>query len=90
MKNHKHTPGPWSYNMGTEIKGCDKVIRVANVNHSMCDDKTVIANARLISAAPEMLEALERIVIRLVELGEDFNAETLICQNAIEKARGES
>ena len=54
-----HTPGPWSYSQESvdpewwivTIKGG---LIVANVNAHLCQ----VANARLIAAAPDMLEAL--------------------------------
>jgi hypothetical protein len=53
----KHTPGPWTTGGG--------IVRGANSASICCapcwdvDDKTAKANAHLIAAAPEMLEALK-------------------------------
>ena len=58
----KFTPGPWKTNYkdlalvqaenGAPIARCDKLFGVANIQ----------ANARLIAAAPDLLEALQAIV----------------------------
>ena len=62
----KHTPGPWSVeksNLGPEIWNQNTRVARVNINHEyhadMVDDQ---ANARLIAAAPELLEALEAIL----------------------------
>lgn len=55
MKNSKHTPGPWElYNYKTEVLvyGQPHSRNVATVTGNSAD-------ARLIAAAPEMLEYLE-------------------------------
>lgn len=58
MENTKHTPGPWKYSDLTKM--------VFSLDKSGMDDKGICnvnennfeANAKLIAAAPEMLEAL--------------------------------
>lgn len=60
----KHTPGPWHIGVrqpnsdkfiygqdGSEVANCDMLTNFHDVN---------LANARLIAAAPDMLEALEK------------------------------
>jgi predicted ATP-grasp superfamily ATP-dependent carboligase len=50
----KHTPGPWSYD------SLDRVVIRAGIEDIAHMDKTASdADARLIAAAPEMLEELE-------------------------------
>ena len=91
-----HTPGPWYANMeqGTVAGGPDMRL-VARTAHWHRNDKfptSSEANARLIAAAPDMLEALER----LVELGfpdgaysdEEGEAWENV-EKAIQKARSE-
>jgi hypothetical protein len=57
MSKHKHTPGPWYYG-----KYADRVTKTKNSDgsDSICHVYTgnQAANARLIAAAPEMLELL--------------------------------
>lgn len=60
MTAAKHTPGPW---ITTAAGGWDAVCEAANVNSLIC--RLVLnepANAALISAAPELLEALDEII----------------------------
>ena len=75
--NTKHTPGPWkvisvdwtpSGNARFEIEG-------------IC--RTGIADARLISAAPELLEALQSAHMALI----GYTHQNEITHNALEKAR---
>lgn len=60
----QHTPGPWVADFGetTSVRLSDGS-RVATVNHLRLHGRVAAseaaANARLIEAAPEMLEALE-------------------------------
>lgn len=69
----KHTPGPWDRTTRTNIEGSSMTVIDANA------DGRIIAfvyegdeaNARLIAAAPEMLDALKQIEIVL----NDSNAE---------------
>lgn len=71
MSEFKHTPGPWriSRTSGMEIfinQDYDQPNRVpgyfAEVRRFTSDHEQVDANARLIAAAPELLEALEQLV----------------------------
>jgi hypothetical protein len=64
MSKHTFTPGPWSTDLKidcgsphSEILGADGEIVAALWPPSLRDQ----ANARLIAAAPELLEALEQI-----------------------------
>jgi hypothetical protein len=66
MNEPKHTPGPWRYLMKlvTYDIWSDSYGKVAYCYTTDCDkyspsDSTARANARLIAAAPEMLEALK-------------------------------
>ncbi len=69
MSDAKFTPGPWTL---TEPVGGDKVLRIESngdrwkrlyceVDKDDCCTETAIANANLIAAAPELLEALEML-----------------------------
>jgi hypothetical protein len=98
---NKHTPGPWS-SRGRAIRGPhpkDPAGRARIVAKAIWDNGTYVdeaeANARLIAAAPELLEALEDLVclaeraMRESESGEWMVDEELRdARDAIEKARG--
>lgn len=98
----KHTPGPWSLdlgNIGIDMKNHVAVDApshggIANVVWVMEEDADMgknspqcEANARLIAAAPDMLETLKR----LREMCADFGAKTAcdMADAAIFKATGE-
>ena len=68
---NKHTPGPWTVNYETDINGmendpengCAGLVDVAHVYMRTVPGRHE-ANARLIAAAPELLEALQEAVDR--------------------------
>ena len=69
MTANKHTPGPWSFYTEPQPNGCPVVgsngLLICMLGHSvrMADQKEIaLANARLIAAAPELLEALKDIL----------------------------
>ena len=65
-----HTPGPWHYHLGRIwSECCDDGIIVASVggDHGRIDLGTLRANAALISAAPELLSTLKRIIVATEE-----------------------
>jgi hypothetical protein len=90
----QHTPGPWRDEMGAfgiQILAYDpegETIRLADMPADETDDETQ-ANARLIAAAPELLEAL-----RLIARSDGFKDGTWvgelqeIARKAIAKAEG--
>ena len=63
MSNAQHTPGPWSIYFNSQD---DLVIRKmfpdGQESHSIARCHSGAANARLIAAAPELLEALAEVV----------------------------
>jgi hypothetical protein len=88
MENTKHTPGPWKYHMGLYdgmpphargyIYPVDHKIEGFNMYTDISGDKyedrdEVEANARLIAAAPELLEALELVRVGLDMGNADYN-----------------
>jgi len=102
----KHTPGPWKIGseqtdglgryaqvQSSEEFG-DIVARVCvahNANHTL--NRSGRANARLIAAAPELLEALELILPYLTDgedAGDEATALAPIVRAAIAKAKGEA
>ena len=84
----KHTPGPWTFDNGMGFIRTDTSPygewAVAKVNIVRAEAK---ANARLIAAAPDLLETVKR----LREMCADFGAKTAcdIAEAAIFKATGE-
>ena len=92
----KHTKGPWC----AAIDECATVRdsrdnQLAMVTYLFTktggrrSGDEVSANARLIAAAPELLEALEEAVCALEVCGKDYRA-TEIARIAIAKAKGET
>ena len=88
--NTEHTPGPWiatpvmaGYAInGYRIYAGDEVIARTHAVDEGFDE----ANAYLISAAPDLLQALKRLVARV---DPDYTeAETLEAKAAIDKALG--
>lgn len=77
----KHTPGPWEYRGHAWVQTADdKKTPIANFNFYAATE----ANARLIAAAPELLEACK---VALGIIG--FGAEHDQISAAIAKATGE-
>ena len=99
----KHTPGPWEarkgagwyvarprYGEATLAVGMDGVTLVTSPSETPWnDDVESEANARLIAAAPELLEACEEFV-RKCECGEALSSRSYAQMiAAIAKAKGE-
>lgn len=101
----KHTPGPWVANVrklgAARIEAPGRLVGFVSADETIEDAHGRIhettsaeakANARLIAAAPDLLEALLHIVNDTPEPGEDAEL-TVIGYNkacaAIAKARGE-
>jgi len=88
----KHTPGPWSYDSLDRVVIRAGIEDIAHMDRSASDD-----DARLIAAAPELLEALEKL-LKTVEnnwlADEEWDPEEWQCydefREVIAKARGES
>ena len=105
MTQFKGTPGPWEIKpeevdrpyiriRGTRLGGRFKVANVLSpnydgVHHREADETR--ANARLIAAAPELLEALQGLLIRVAD-DEEYGPEhaITIARAAINKATGET
>jgi hypothetical protein len=95
MKNTKHTPGPW-FNEGTKVFTKQLAYYVAE---TQIEGKSYTkqgneaeANARLIGAAPELLEALEAVFqARAPSFNFDFSSapDMQKVADAIRKAKGE-
>lgn len=70
----QHTPGPWHFYTEPQPNGCPIVgsggTMVAMLAHSIHHQeyrKIALANARLIAAAPEMLEGLKAVDAALAD-----------------------
>ena len=97
-----HTPGPWSLTTANAdtYKGLDCGVKGPEIDGAldfticdMCDDgydnETQKANAHLIAAAPDLLEALE-VVRNSIETTGQFMGSLMHSQiiSAIKKAKG--
>ena len=88
----KHTPGPWRWSQNphggarveTQSVGVADVLSRAGVPHPV--QESCAATARLIAAAPELLEALELIA----NTGMDARQCMLTARAAIKKAIGDT
>jgi hypothetical protein len=94
----KHTPGPWTYDSVREVNGFP-VYRILSGDGMVgaleqCNipgetrrelEQTLEANARLIAAAPELLEAAKNVLAALEEFGFSRNEIDLL-KAAIDKA----
>lgn len=92
----KHTPGPWKCEPRPDEWDDDDPAFYITHPATQCPDTTIVnldneADARLIAAAPDLLEALER---SLSWLSSYPGGNALNCYNqaraAISKARGEN
>jgi hypothetical protein len=78
MDKTQHTPGPWRAfhaNSSICVDAAEPIQRVEDLGEAMfveCFGLNREANARLIAAAPELLEALERVEARLTAVARAF------------------
>ena len=90
----KHTPGPW--NVGHEDENTGEIEVISDGRPYVClvlpgaIDEVTPANARLIAAAPELLEALQVAELALRERGLRACGEYKQIEAAIAKATGEA
>lgn len=88
----KHTPGPWgfdSFALREEIRAENNPL-IATVCSVHCDSpEEMRANAHLIAAAPEILEALEMMLEMSEMSGFGKAAAEDVARAAIAKAKGE-
>lgn len=92
----KHTPGPW-HNFGRQrnVAGLPhsavgaKTLLARVYSEAYGDDAQETANARLIAAAPDLLEALRWIVLRTEEGGYPDGRCLEEARAAIARATGE-
>lgn len=93
MSENKHTPGPWRVGQKAQIRTAGDYFdqEIVSFTGQQFPAETVEANARLIAAAPEMLDALDACNARLHMEGytvSDPVTDMVIA--AIAKARGET
>ena len=95
----QHTPGPWV--VGNLDKNDQRLVRGEHFEIATCwhhcvgsIEKEMEANARLIAAAPELLEALEQVLIEYDEVDladhepQSFTSAINEARAAIAKAKG--
>jgi hypothetical protein len=101
----KHTPGPWKVEFNAPMAAIPgHLIKADNTAETPIallwegggtkGGPTQIANARLIAAAPELLEALEHMVAvsnwaTTIQSEEQYDAMIANAEAAIRKAKGE-
>jgi hypothetical protein len=83
----KHTPGPWDTKEG-QIYPEESGRTLALITYYDRDNKEDVANARLIAAAPELLEACEAVYANLNPAYLHNRLCMRLLQKAIEKAKG--
>ena len=94
MEKVKHTPVPWVIDgsaTSLDIFSSDAAVLVAVVRRSLLSchlDQTARANARLIAAAPELLEALQEIICADCRGWEELDPLLSKARAAIAKATG--
>lgn len=99
MSTMQHTPGPWQLGYfrmdGYNYTKIDAVVDGHKKYIASVDITNDRANAHLIAAAPELLEALEGLLTDITEyqqinnLGGENNHWQVIARTAIAKAKGE-
>lgn len=95
MGKAKYTPGPWKHDDTWGLIVSDDGAEIAACHAGRTGDKSeTLANAALIAAAPEMLEALHEAERLLSEVstrtGMSFFSVGSLIRAAIEKAEGKS
>lgn len=98
-----HTQGPWALDGDINAMNLDVVSGEGRIAMMDCDnfelpDAEVVANARLMRAAPDLLEALEYLLAQTIVMDEKYSIAlsegeqeaALLARAAISKARGES
>ena len=65
----KHTPGPWHVKNGNSIYASNRYIGLSLSGHLYGNDLPQEANARLMAAAPELLEIVKAFLGHDIEAG---------------------
>lgn len=89
----KHTPGPWTaYKRPEPVGFAEWEIYYGTDTECVAEVVHEEANARLIAAAPELLEALQAVIRNDAENRDEFGLSVNVCKQAIAaiaKATGE-
>lgn len=91
----KYTKGPWSavyskrYKQWNVFGASNKAVASADDLDGELSVEETEANANLIAAAPELLEALVMIQDH-IRFGQDLDGIDIVCSEAIAKALGET
>lgn len=92
MSERKHTPGPWMVEGRTVYAlnddGYNRFSALVQDAHTPGDE--LEANAQLIAAAPELLEALEALTANYADVEQGGSKNVDKARAAIAKATGES
>lgn len=98
----KHTPAPWVAHGKSVFTSSDNswgrncIVADCTYQDGVASERLAEANARLIAAAPELLEALETLLSELDDMRSDGLFQnhptftTALQRRAIAKAKGES
>ncbi|WP_313250107.1 hypothetical protein [Stenotrophomonas acidaminiphila] len=93
MSAHKHTPGPWAvrYDYVVQAPAYEdgRLVPVAQPYGVNCDGTDLFANARLIAAAPELLEAAMAFIAPFDGIEVVQDSDIAKARAAIAKATGE-
>lgn len=95
MNTQKHTPAPWRVERGNPSPTTGEWMIAGGIPGYLaevrdCGSGDVSANARLIAAAPDLLEALKACLWRLDSHDPQSVPEARIAREAIAKATGEA
>jgi len=86
----KHTKGPWNIGIGNDVgPDDDYYVEWVTAGPAQLHEDNAEADANLIAAAPEMLEALEELAMFYKEIDQDHPEYLDRAINVIAKAKGE-
>lgn len=94
MSKEKFTPGPWGWSMPDEVFPvvfCNETGNIiADLNDPENKQREMVANAKLIAAAPEMYAELKRhCALCMLQHPECEGCEICETRKVLKKARGE-
>lgn len=93
MTQLRHTPAPWQQTGSTifrdDLDGRTTIALAQRLDYAGGSTKEEVANAHLIAAAPELLEALEMAMSYDIPSEEMWHNFKILANKAIAKARGE-